>query len=274
MSLKSILVHLDIGAPADNRIELALKLGERLDATLIGIGACAFEPIVQPEGAFSFASITVQTQDEIRAELAEMGRKFKEAAAARTVRAEWRQSLELPADAVSRAARAADLVVSRPNASRQWDPFRSADVADIVMKSGRPVLVVPAAGQADIPQRAMIAWKDTREARRAVKDALPILALAPEVMVATIAEGDDGGRSGGEDVVAYLGHHGIKARAQNFERGPADVGNRVLTIAGDFNADLVVAGAYGHSRFREWAFGGVTRDLLHELPTTACLLSN
>ncbi|MCC6982340.1 MAG: universal stress protein [Bauldia sp.] len=273
MTIKSILVHFDIEDPAEARLELAFRLAEKLDATLIGAGACAFEPIVQPDGAFAFATITVQTKDEIRAKLVEMGKRFTEAAAAREVKAEWRHSLDLPSEAISRMARSADLVLSRPNGSRPWDPFRAADVADVVMKSGRPVLVAPPAAKPEIAERAFIAWKDTREARRAVKDAVPILAIAKEVLVASIEEGDDSSAVLA-DVVAYLGRHGVKARAETFERGPGDTASSLLSVAGDFNADLIVAGAYGHSRFREWAFGGVTRDLLSELPMTQVLLSN
>jgi nucleotide-binding universal stress UspA family protein len=273
MSIKSILVHFDINDPAEARLELALQLAEKLDATLVGAAACAFEPIVQPDGAFAFATITVQTKDEIRAQLTEAGQKFTAAAAARKVKTEWRQSLDLPAEAISRMARSADLILSRPNGQRPWDPFRAADVADIVMKSGRPVLVVPPAGKARIAERALVAWKDTREARRAVKDAIPILQLAKEVLVATVEEGDSSAKVLA-DVVAYLGRHGVAARGEAFERGPGDTASSVLTIAGNFEADLIVAGAYGHSRFREWAFGGVTRDLLSDLPTTQALLSN
>jgi nucleotide-binding universal stress UspA family protein len=273
MSIKSVLVHFDIEDDAEARLELSLRLAEKLGASLIGAAACAFEPIVQPGGALAFASITVQTKDEIRAKLTEAGQKFTASATARKVKAEWRQSLDLPAEAISRMARSADLIVSRPNGQRPWDPFRAADVADIVMKSGRPVLVAPPAGKGKIAERAVVAWKDTREARRAVKDAVPVLALAKEVMVASVEEGDNSAAVLA-DVVAYLARHGVSARAQTFERGPGDTASSLLTVAGDFNADLIVAGAYGHSRFREWAFGGVTRDLLSALPLTQVLLAN
>jgi nucleotide-binding universal stress UspA family protein len=109
----------------------------------------------------------------------------------------------------------------------------------------------------------LVAWKDTREARRAVADALPFLAKANEVVVATIdTSRDESIRDSLDDVAAFLGHHGIKARTELIA-GEAD-GDRLLTFARSIHADLIVSGAYGHSRLREWAFGGVTRTLIEE----------
>jgi nucleotide-binding universal stress UspA family protein len=112
--------------------------------------------------------------------------------------------------------------------------------------------------------RILVAWKDTREARRAILDALPLLQKAVEVNVVEIIE--DGSTPAAvktrvDDVVTWLGGHNIKARGS----APAaveDASAQIETIASTIQADLIVAGAYGHTRFSEWAFGGVTRDLL------------
>jgi nucleotide-binding universal stress UspA family protein len=272
MSYRSILLHLDIDEPNEARVQFALRLSRELDAFLIGLGACAFEPLVQPNGVLSIADITVQTEREIAAKLTAMGQEFLASAAAESVKADWRQSVDLPSRAIEQVARAADLIVSRPN-SRPWDPFRNADVADVVLKAGRPVLVLPPLLASHTPKRAMIAWKDTREARRALADSIPLLISADDVLLASIDEGPHTLHEV-DDVLVFLSRHGVSARAERFDRGPGDVGNRLLTLADERDIDLVIAGAYGHSRFREWAFGGVTRDLLRELPRTSCLLSN
>ena len=109
----------------------------------------------------------------------------------------------------------------------------------------------------------LVAWKDTREARRAVADALPYLAKAKEVVVATIDTDHDGSiRNSLAEVAVHLERHGITARTEMLA-GEAD-GDRLVAFARSVHADLIVSGAYGHSRLREWAFGGVTRTLIEE----------
>ena len=120
-------------------------------------------------------------------------------------------------------------------------------------------------------RNVLIAWKDTPEARRAVVDALPILREAKDVMVAEIAEDDDkpAALSGVKDVVAWLSRHGVLASGQV----PDECGHAAAQlgrIASEVGAGLVVAGAYGHSRLREWVFGGVTKELIN--PSKRCSL--
>jgi nucleotide-binding universal stress UspA family protein len=140
------------------------------------------------------------------------------------------------------------------------------------MQAGRPLLVAPAAVKWLDLRSALVAWKDCPEARRAVADALPLLAKAKEVTVAGIAE-EEGGRATvrrqAEDVVAWLSRHGISARAQVPERSGNAV-EQLERIAADTGAGVVVAGAYGRSRFREWVLGGVTQHLLSQ--TARCAL--
>ena len=107
----------------------------------------------------------------------------------------------------------------------------------------------------------LVAWKDTREARRAIADALPFLAKANEVVVATIdAERGESIRDSLADVAVFLEYHGIKARTELIA-GEAD-GDRLIGFARSIHADLIVSGAYGHSRLREMILGGATRDVL------------
>jgi len=140
------------------------------------------------------------------------------------------------------------------------------------MQCGRPVLVVPPMQHSIFAERVVIAWKDSREARRAVADSMTFLKQAKEVFVTLIR--DDTDASGPDDVVAHLRRHAISAEplihAGRITRDPAD---EILDIAAEKGADLVVCGAYGHSRMREWVFGGVTRALLNS-SSVACLMSH
>ncbi len=146
------------------------------------------------------------------------------------------------------------------------------DVANLVMQAGRPVLVVPSDAATFSADRVLVAWKDTREARRAVSDALPLLTKAKEVHVVAIPEpeGNDAATlAGADDVVNWLARHGVQAAAiarPDF----GGVGKSIERVADEIGADIIVAGAFGHSRFMEWLLGGVTRHLLRS--AKACVL--
>jgi nucleotide-binding universal stress UspA family protein len=128
------------------------------------------------------------------------------------------------------------------------------------MQAGRPVLVMPAESQSIIFDNVLVAWKNTREARRAVLDALPLLQNAKDVTVVEILEHDDD-KSAMDDVIGWLGGHAVKATG--LVRFAADsVSAQLDLIATDAGADILVAGAYGHTRLGEWVFGGVTHDRL------------
>jgi nucleotide-binding universal stress UspA family protein len=109
--------------------------------------------------------------------------------------------------------------------------------------------------------KVLVGWKDTREARRAVTDAMPFLQMAQEVRVITIDDdATDETWNGLADVVAFLSSHGVKAKADVFPE--KSDGGSIDDLAEAMHADLIISGAYGHSRFREWIFGGATRSLL------------
>ena len=121
----------------------------------------------------------------------------------------------------------------------------------------------------------MVAWKDTREARRAVWDASPFLRMAEAVHVIAVVDAEElnAATVGVSDVVRHLERHGIKARAEVRTQREASPADELILVAEQRGADLIVAGAYGHARVREWVLGGVTRDLLTHCPK-CCLLSH
>jgi nucleotide-binding universal stress UspA family protein len=133
------------------------------------------------------------------------------------------------------------------------------------MTAGRPVLTVPPEIDSFRRRHILVAWKDTRESRRAISDALPILANAGEVSVVEVVENgsSDSAQERVTDVARWLKQHGISASARALG-AVENAANDMETIAADMSADLIVAGAYGHSRFSQWVFGGVTDKLLKQ----------
>jgi nucleotide-binding universal stress UspA family protein len=136
-------------------------------------------------------------------------------------------------------------------------------MGDLVMQIGRPVLIVPKNAARIVFERMIVGWKDTRETRRAIVDALPLLKMAKLVIVAEIVAESEmiEARKHLDDVVGWLKRQGIVAQAIVSPSGGEDSA-RLGELAREQKADLIVAGAYGHNRLREWMLGGVTRDLL------------
>ena len=147
----------------------------------------------------------------------------------------------------------------------------------VVLGAGRPVLVVPYAGTfKTVGQRVLVAWNAGREATRAVNDALPLLEGASKVTV--LAVNPRGGLHGhgevpGADIALHLARHGVRAEASALKSDDVAIGALLLSQAADLDADLIVMGAYGHSRLRELVLGGATREILRSM-TVPVLLSH
>jgi nucleotide-binding universal stress UspA family protein len=165
--------------------------------------------------------------------------------------------------------RYADLLVTGHAEEDNSSWFDVAATKHIALESGRPVLVVPRSCSVDrIGRCVLVAWNGSREAVRAVHDALPLLARAEQVQVAVInpAVGYGGhGAVPGADLCLHLARHGVRAEAYVGHADSHDIGAALHAQATAIGADLVVMGAYGHSRFRELVLGGVTRHLLRHL---------
>jgi nucleotide-binding universal stress UspA family protein len=267
MTYATLMVHLGLGRSNAGPLQVAGDLAERYEAGLVGIAACQPPAIVYGNGYVDGALVEAGRK-ELERELREAEAEFRQACAHRTDRLEWRGSLDSAPldDHIARQARCADLIVTGAAASARFDSARSVDLGALVMQAGRPVLVVPATVNALPRWRAVIAWKDTREARRAVVDALPMLKAAADVTVVEVASPREmeASKTRLNDVVDWLAHHGIAAQSLTAPATDDDAG-ALYAQALDQGANLIVAGAYGHSRLREWALGGVTRDLLlHE----------
>lgn len=264
MSCKTILVNLDIEGPVEPVIEAARDLAAHLQAMVIGLCAAdARSPMITADGGTLALAVEVwqKERDEIKADFRKIRATFERLTAG-LGNTEWREVLDSPTRALAGLSRAADLVVMRAaSGAATGDSARAAAPSSVILQAGRPVLVM-AHGRNRIPlDKVVVTWKDTREARRALADAVPLLAVAGEVIVVTAATVIEPWiRKGVADATAFLSRHGIRARAEVIKG--ADESARLLEFIADSGADLVVAGAYGHSRLREWVFGGVTRSLL------------
>ena len=262
MAYKTLLVHVEAHPDSDLRLGFAVDLARELDAALIGVGggepAYLDNPMMM-DGHVDGALIQTLT-DMDTADLKEAETRFR--LATRDIGAAmWISDRDYPDRALEVCAAGADLIV----ASAQRGPRAStAAAADLVLRTGVPVLTIPTDLPAIRTKRIVIAWKNTREARRAVSDALPLLIAADEVAVVRICPSKDASESHSslEDVVGRLKRHGINASPKTLLRPSEEAFDALTSFAENQLADLIVAGAYGHSRFGEWMLGGVTQDLL------------
>jgi nucleotide-binding universal stress UspA family protein len=284
MSLKDILVYLDATPRCEMRLRLAASLAARHGAYLIGLFIAEVPAAELFRGAtMAFLPVSPeQVVDRMRSEAFAAAKPieaaFREQLRTEGLNGEWRQADGNRAAILAMHARYADLtVVGQPNRYQAHEPSEDAMLEAVLMSSGRPVLVVPFAGQFDsLGKRVLVGWNASREATRAIHDALPFLVRADNVTVLAInpRQGADGhGEVPAADICAHLARHGVKAEAAHTVARDISDGEALLSYAADIGADLIVSGGYGHSRVRETIFGGVTRTLVTEM-TAPVLLSH
>ena len=274
MSYAALLVYVDVDGIPEQRVRIASELAAKFNAALIGFSARAVPPPFVAEGVI-IEEATEADVKQMQAALAKRGDWFRRTVGSDRRDIEWRSQLDFPGDALVREARCADLVVIGQQIQRRYDKYRSLDPGEVLLKLGRPALLV-APGIASLrAEHVVVAWKDTREARRAVLDAIPFLRAAKRVSVVEVCTGDQerNAIAGIDDVVRYLARHGITADARPIPHHDRSDADHLIQFALNEDADLLVAGAYGHSRLGEWIFGGMTRDILASSPL-CCLMSH
>jgi nucleotide-binding universal stress UspA family protein len=281
VSYKDLLVVLDSEASARARIDLAAALAERFAAHLVGL-----YPLPIPEAPRHFGYYDPALLDPFFEELQVRAREaadkqrevFEHVTSLRGLSGEWRMIAAGAEVDPALHARYVDLTILG-----QLDPDRGkADgigprPEHVTLASGRPILVVPYAGHFEsVGRQVLIGWNATREAARAVNDAMPLLVAAEMVTVLTIdpREGPHGhGELPGADISLHLARHGVKAEIERIVSADLPIGDVLLSRAADLAADLLVMGAYGHSRARELLLGGATRSLLRSM-TVPVLMSH
>ena len=272
MDYKTVMVSLALDRPNDACLAVAGDLAERFGTHVVGIAASDLRPpLYFADGGYA-QKLLDDESIAIRQRLSELEAEFRTSVQKRAKSVEWRSAQALPVPYILQQARRADILVVGARSETIVDPCAAADPGDLLMQAGRPLIVVPPAVEWFDLRSVLVVWKDVREARRAVFDALPILAGAGDVTIAEIPEqGAD--RSDAllhvADVASWLLGHGIVASTV-VPDSAGGVTEQLDRIAADVGAGAIIAGAYGHSRLREWIFGGVTRRLLD--PSNRCSL--
>jgi len=280
MAYRSILVHLDHDRGCAGRVAAAVEVARRLDAHLIGLYPTA-EYVMPAFAARGLPAEVLEIHRRQAMERAEAGvAAFRKAAErggiAYEARLEPCTDVDVP-DVLSLHLRYADLaVLGQPNPQDPASPGRSL-LENVVLACGRPALIVPFIGASKPPGgNVMIAWDGGREAARAVADSLPLLEAASSVsvMVVNASSGSaDHGEEPGADIATHLARHGVKVEVHHSEASDISIGDALLSRISDEGTDLLVMGAYGHSRLRELVLGGVTRTILDHM-TVPVLMSH
>ncbi len=257
-------------------LDIACTLAKTHEAHLIGLHvssdpAAPLQSLPGPVPAELMTSI--ESRIEMEQDRSRAG--FDAAVARHGVRGEWRTANGDPANLIGTHARYADLAVMGQAAEddRPDDPELPTVVATM---TSRPVLIVPRAGNfGEAGKRVLVCWNASREATRAITDALPILQRADHVTVLAVNPDDGAGHGAvpGADISHYLARHGVRAEANRTYAEDIDIADAILSRASDLGCDLIVMGAYGHSRVREWIFGGVTRSIMRTM-TRPVLISH
>jgi len=273
MSYATLMVYVEVDGQPKDRVSLAAGLSDKFKATLIGLSAHAIRPLFL-DGTLNSDKVMGADIEQIELKLDRKGDWFHRHARTEHGKLTWRAVTNFPIDALASQAHSADLVIIG-RTKTPGDTYSFLDPGAALLPIGRPTLIVPDGVASLRADHILIGWKDTRESRRAVCDALPFLHTAAHVTIVGICE------TGDEDAVAkqindvadYLARHGISGdpRVVTDRGGPA--AEQLTNLAQEGGADLLVAGAYGHSRLGEWFFGGVTRDLLEASPI-CCLMSH
>ena len=279
MAFKSLMVHLDDGERSAERLEFAVRLAARFGGSLIGV-------YLVPTGELTPSVAALLPAETVRRRLADSGEAqrdaealFRQAAAAgRIAHAEWRAPAGYAMDAAVAHARCADLaIIGQPDPDDGESGFARRLAEHVLLGGACPSVFVPYTGAgADVGTRVLVAWDGGREASRAVRDALPILETAREVVVVSLAREPadaDAIALAQPRLAAYLHAHGIDATFKRFDGDPIQGGERLLSQAADLGSDLIVMGGYAHSRSRELILGGVTRTMFESM-TVPVLMSH
>ncbi len=274
MAIQDILVHLDAAPRSSVRLGVAADLAGRHSAHLTAVFVIEQPPAAWfygDPGGYVDARLIDEMMEKMReramVEASRVEREFRERLHRDGIEGEWRLVDGSTAETVALHARYADLAILGQDDPDATTVGSAAQVApNTLLSSGRPVLMIPYVGTvATLAQRVLVGWKSSREAARAVNDALPLLRQAQSVTILAINPEEGIGGDGdvpAADIALHLARHGVKAAAAHTVATEISEADALLNHADETGADLIVAGGYGHSRLREFTFGGVTRTLL------------
>lgn len=269
MGYKDILVHVDDTGACDARLDVAVGLAERFEAHLTGVYVDAGIALPTLTDVQISPALLESLEEDRRTRCEGAARRFDARLARSAAAREWRLVEGTLVPTLTRHARYADLVVMGQDSPEEGTIVVGGLPDGITLACGRPVLIVPYIGTTAAPgKRVIVAWNGSREAARAVNDALPLLAGADTVEVLCFNAASGAERDAdvpGADICLHLARHGVNAQARQVVASDIDVGEMLLSQAADYSADLIVMGAYGHARLREMVLGGTTRQLLRHM---------
>lgn len=280
MAVKSLLLHLGEAEDSAKEVQAAVALAGRFNAHLIGLYITP-EPVYpafvmgqMPHGALEQQKEALKDRGEDS--IAAFRKACDKAGVSSEVR-EARAFLEDVPAVVGQHGRYADMLVLSQHNPDSPRPGGGSLLEQTVLTCGAPALVVPYIGAPEnYGRKAMLAWDGSREAARAVKDAMPFLEAADKVTVLCINPKSDVSGSShepGADIAHFLARHGVKAEAKHVNSRDVSIGETLLSRMADEGSDLLVMGAYGHSRLSELILGGVTRTILEHM-TVPVLMSH
>jgi nucleotide-binding universal stress UspA family protein len=275
--IKDIVVNLTPGAESDPASRYAISLAEAFNAHVTGV-AFAYDPPWPPAITdLGGAQILRSLLEKCRAEARTTAGQFEAAAkrsqlSVQTLTPE--ASLPVAAEAIANLVRTYDLAVLKQ--SSPDDDVTSRNIIEAVLfNSGRPVLIVPYVQKAAFSiKRVVVCWDGSRASARAVGDSLPLIARADNVQVLTVVTGKfDESDVAGADIAEHLARYKLRTELSRLPAQDIDVPSAILSHAADVDADLIVMGAYGHSRLRDFVLGGATRGMLQSM-TVPTLMSH
>lgn len=274
MALKDILVHVDSGKANHARVGAALQLARQHGAHLTGLFVIP-EFFIPTYAEVQIPAEVFEAQDKAAQEEARLAETaFRDLVKPTGVAFEWKCIKGYPdRELVAQGCYTDLLVISQ---AEQRSAFGGGNELEdlVLLGAARPVLLIPYIGApSTIGKRVLVAWNNSRESVRAVNDALPLLAMADKVTVLAVNPPAGAGDIPTADICRQLARHGVKAEASQAVAKDIEVGDVLLSRASDDDIDLLVLGAYGHTRLRETVLGGVSRDILAHM-TVPVLMSH
>jgi nucleotide-binding universal stress UspA family protein len=264
---RTIAVHLPTAGLCSRLLDVAVPIAQAHQATLVGVHVMPAVVVYADATVSMSTEFIVAQQEAFQDDAKAIETAFRDRAAASGLAFEW-STAETGDEPTMRAAstccNAADLVV----ATQYHDSIPAAagySPDELVLGTGRPVLIVPTTGQpAPIGRRVLVAWNGSREVARSVFDSLAL--LRPDAEMRLVAVDSTRGAASMAAIVRALSRHGVNAVPSVVSRSEGrSVPEEILKIAADFGADLLVLGCYGHSRLRETVFGGATTRILRDM---------
>lgn len=272
MTIKTILLHLAEDPRNAARTATAIALANKHGAHLVAL--YTVPPLIVPGyiGAELPAQVYADYEADSEARAAEAEKAFNETVRKEGLSAEWRKERGFARDILMAHAYYADLAIVGQPATDDGVPRGTEGLpGDLALASGRPVLTIPCVGDYPVVGRKItLAWNGSREAARATADALPLLATAEEILVVAANLQSS---TAAVDIATHLARHGIKVETKDFHVENLPIGEILINAANDAGSDLLVMGAYGHSRLNELVFGGATRNVMRHM-TVPVLMSH